>query len=162
MRADMIIDGFTFSKVTVGGMDATEKIIEMYEFLDREDINVILLNGCVISWFNVINLSQVAGATKLPLICVTYNESEGLEVYFKKYFSQDWQKRTEIHRQNGSRTPLTLKTGHTVYTRFLNVNEKETLRLLNKLTLHGAVPEPLRIARLLARSLMRSRVVISK
>ena len=159
MRADMIIDGFTFSKVTVGGMDATEKIIEMYDFLDREDINVILLNGCVISWFNVINLSQVAGATKLPLICVTYNESEGLEVYFKKYFSQDWQKRTEIHRQNGSRTPLTLKTGHTVYTRFLNVNEKETLRLLNKLTLHGAVPEPLRIARLLARSLMRSRVL---
>ena len=159
MRADMIIDGFTFSKVTVGGMDATEKIIEMYDFLDREDINVILLNGCVISWFNVINLNQVADTTKLPLICVTYNESEGLEAYFEKNFSLDWQKRTEIHHQNGSRTPLTLKTGHTVYTRFLNVNEKETLRLLDKLTLHGAVPEPLRIARILSRSLMRSIVL---
>jgi len=42
MRADMIIDGFTFSKVTVGGTDSTEKIIEMYDFLDRQDINVIL------------------------------------------------------------------------------------------------------------------------
>jgi len=162
MRADMIIDGFTHSKVTVGGMDATDKIIEMYDFLDREDINVILLNGCVISWYNVINLNQLADTTKLPLICVTYNESKGLEAYFKKNFPQDWRKRIEIHHQNGSRTPLTLKTGHIVYTRFLNVNEEETLRLLNKLTLHGAVPEPLRIARLLARSLMRSRVVISK
>ena len=85
-----------------------------------------------------------------------------IKLCFKKNFPQDWQKRTEIYHQNGSRTPLTLKTGHTVYTRFLNVNEKETLRLLNKLTLHGAVPEPLKIARLLARSLMRSTVVISK
>jgi endonuclease V-like protein UPF0215 family len=144
----MIIDGFSFSMATVGGMDATEKIIEMYEFLDRDDINVILLNGCVISWFNVINLNQMADSTKLPLICVTYNESKGLETYFKKNFPQDWQKRTEIHHQNGSRTPITLKTGHTVFTRFLNMNEEDTLRLLNKLTFHGVVPEPLRIARL--------------
>lgn len=162
MRADMIIDGFTFSKVTVGGMDATDKVIEMYDFLDRQDINVILLNGCVISWYNVIDLNQVAEYTRLPLICVTYKESEGLEIYFKKNFPEDWQKRTEIYHKNGSRTPLTLKTGHTVYIRFLNINKEETSRLLNKLTLHGGVPEPLRIARLLARSLMRRTAATSK
>jgi len=160
MRADMIIDGFTFSKVTVGGTDSTEKIIEMYDFLDRQDINVILLNGCVISWYNVIDLNRVAEYNHLPLICVTYKESEVLEGYFKKNFPADWQKRIEIYHKNGSRTPLTLKTGHTVHTRFLNINEDETLRLLNKSTLHGAIPEPLKIARLLARALMKRTVLI--
>ena len=36
MRSDMIVDGFTFSNVTVGGMDATQKIVELYESLKRE------------------------------------------------------------------------------------------------------------------------------
>ena len=49
MRADMKIDGFTFSRVTVGGTDATEKILEMYKRLRRDDINLFLLNGCVIN-----------------------------------------------------------------------------------------------------------------
>jgi endonuclease V-like protein UPF0215 family len=155
LRADMIIDGFTFSEVKVGGMDATDKIIKMYEALDRDDINILLLNGCVISWYNVIDLNNLADAVGLPLICVTYRDSTGLEKFFKENFPEDWQQRTEVYKRNGSRTPLTLHTGHTIYVRSLNITKEETSRLLNKFTLHGAVPEPLRIARLLSRSLMR-------
>ena len=156
MRADLIVDGFTFSRVKVGGMDATQKIVEMFEALDRRDINILLLNGCVISWYNVIDLNRVVEATELPLICVTYNDSKGLETYFKENFPEDWQQRTEVYLKNGPRTLLRLRTGHIIYTRFLKISEEETSRLLNKITLHGAVPEPLKIARLLARSLMRS------
>jgi len=156
MRADMMVDGFTFSTVKVGGMDATQKIIEMHQALNRDDINVLLLNGCVISWYNVIDLHHLTDVTGLPLICVTYKESEGLEKYFKKYFPEDWQHRIEVYQRNGPRTPLRLHTGHVVHARFLNVSEEEALKLLNKFTIHGAVPEPLRIARLLARSLTKS------
>lgn len=155
LRADMIIDGFTFSEVKVGGMDATEKIVEMYEALDRHDINILLLNGCVISWYNVIDLNHLVDAVGLPLICVTYRDSKGLEKFFKENFPEDWQQRTEVYKRNGSRTPLTLHTGHTIYVRSLNISKEDTSRLLNKFTFHGAVPEPLRIARLLSRSLMR-------
>jgi len=161
MRADMIVDGFTFSRAKVGGMDATQRIIEMYEALNRRDINILLLNGCVISWYNVIDLNHVVDSIGLPLVCVTYEDSRGLKAFFKENFPEDWQQRTEVYKKNGARTPLTLHTGHTIYARFLNISRDETLRLLNKLTFHGAVPEPLRIARLLARSLMRSSSVVS-
>ena len=161
MRADMIVDGFTFSKAEVGGMDATQRIIEMYETLNRHDINVLLLNGCVISWYNVIDLNHVVDSIGLPLVCVTYEDSRGLKAFFKENFPEDWQRRTEVHERNGPRTPLILHTGHTVYARFLNISRDETSRLLNKLTFHGTVPEPLRIARLLARSLMRSSSAVS-
>ena len=161
MRADMIVDGFTFSRVEVGGMDATQKIIEMHDGLNRRDINIVLLNGCVISWYNVIDLNHVVDAIGLPLVCVTYSDSKGLETFFKENFPEGWQQRTDIYKRNGPRTPITLHTGHTIYARFLNVNKDETSRLLNKFTFHGAVPEPLRIARLLARSIMRSSSAIS-
>ena len=162
MRADMIVDGFTFSRAKVGGMDATQRIIEMYEALNRRDINIVLLNGCVISWYNVIDLNHIVDSIGLPLVCVTYEDSGGLETFFKENFPEGWQQRTEVYKRNGPRTPLTLHTGHTIYARFLNISRDETLKLLNKLTFHGAVPEPLRIARLLARSLMGSSSAVSE
>lgn len=156
MRADMTIDGFTFSKATVGGMDATEKILEMYRSLKRDDITLLLLNGCVISWYNVIDLHRVAEETELPLICVTYNESTGLEKYFKELFPKDWERRVETYRKNKSRTAIKLSTGYTVYIRFIGMKMEEAKGILNKFTSHGSIPEPLRVARLLARSLVKN------
>jgi endonuclease V-like protein UPF0215 family len=157
MRTDRIIDGFVFSTATVGGMDATEKLIEMLENLDREDINLLMLNGCIISWYNVLDLHRIAGETEHPVLCVTYEESEGLEKYFIELFPHDWKTRVEVYHKNGPRTPITLHTGHTIYTRGINMTLDEMKGILNKFTLYGSIPEPLRVARLLARSMMKAR-----
>lgn len=157
MRADRVLDGFGFASATVGGMDATDQIIELHATLEREDINVLLLNGCVISWYNVIDLHRVAEETRRPLLCVTYEASEGLDHYFLELFPDDGPRRVEVYHKNGGRIPLTLPTGHTVYIRFIDMTLDEAKGLLRKFTLHGAVPEPLRVARLLARSLLKTR-----
>ncbi|PDM26581.1 hypothetical protein CP083_03190 [Candidatus Bathyarchaeota archaeon B24-2] len=156
MRSDLILDGFSFSTATVGGMDSTQRIIDMYEDMGRDDINLILLNGCVISWYNVVDLNLVAETIGLPLICVTYRESKGLERFFRELFPEDYERRIEVYHRNGPRRELTLKTGKKVFIRFIGMDLEEAESILNKFTLVGAVPEPLRVARLLARSLMRS------
>jgi hypothetical protein len=158
MRADRVIDGFGFATAKVGGMDATDKIIKLHETLERDDINFILLNGCIISWYNVVDLHKVVEETQRPLLCVTYEASEGLEKYFLELFPDDWKRRVEVYHKNGSRTSITLHTGHMVYTRFINMTLDEAKGLLNKFTIHGAVSEPLRVARLLARSLKKTRL----
>ncbi|MEE8570483.1 MAG: DUF99 family protein [Candidatus Bathyarchaeia archaeon] len=157
MRADNVIDGFGFTTATVGGMDATDKIIKLHETLERDDINFILLNGCIISWYNVVDLHKVVEETQRPLLCVTYEASEGLEKYFLELFPDDWKQRVKVYHKNGSRTPLTLHTGHTVYTRFIDMTLDEAKGLLNKFTIQGAVSEPLKVSRLLARSLVKTR-----
>lgn len=43
----------------------------MYEALDRHDIDILLLNDCVISWYNVIDLNYGVDTIGLPLICIT-------------------------------------------------------------------------------------------
>ena len=156
MRADKDIDGFIFAEATVGGMDATDKVIGMHKTLGRDDINVLLLNGCVISWYNVIDLQKVAEETGLPLVCVTYEESEGLDKYFKELFPEDWENRVQVYHKNKERTPLELKTGYIVYVRFLGMSLEEAKGILDKFTSHGAVSEPLRVARLLARATVKT------
>ena len=40
MRADLVVDGVVLGRCTVGGMDATESILDMWRRLDRNDINI--------------------------------------------------------------------------------------------------------------------------
>ncbi|HIQ29294.1 MAG TPA: DUF99 family protein [Candidatus Caldiarchaeum subterraneum] len=154
MRGDLIIDGVMLGSCTVGGVDSTEKILEMWRKLNRDDINVILLNGCVISWFNVINLSRLYKETDTPVICVTYEASEGIDDYFKRYFPDDWMERLRVHKENGERREITLKTGYRVFVRSLGVGEKQARQVLNIFTLHGRLAEPLRVAKQLSRSVL--------
>lgn len=156
VRADRIIDGFAATTITIGGFDATDGVIHIFDIIDRTDINILMLNGVVIAWFNVIDLNTLHKRLNVPLIAVTYEESqESLDKYFREYFPESWEKRREIYERNGKRERVVLQTGHEVFVRYLGMDKREAKSLLDKFTIQGSIPEPLRISRLLARSLMK-------
>ena len=156
MRSDLLIDGFIFSYNIVGGMDSTDNIIKMYKLLKRRDINFLMLNGCIISWYNVVDLNRIFETIGIPLLCITYRKSEGLDYFFKKNFPDDWKLRCEIYHKNGPRILIELKSGHQIYTRFFGMTKNDMQTILEKYTLQGLIPEPLRISRLLARSINKT------
>ncbi len=154
MRGDLQIDGIGLSTITVGGLDGTDGVLDIFKGLDRTDINLVLLNGCVISLFNLVDIFRVFDEIGVPVICVTYGESKGLEKYFKEF--EDCEKRMEIYKRLGSRTPVKLRTGHEVLVRCAGIEEERDVKaLLDRFTLQGAIPEPLKVARLLARSVYK-------
>ncbi|MEA2075334.1 MAG: DUF99 family protein [Euryarchaeota archaeon] len=157
MRSDFIIDGAGFTHITVGGMDATGGILRIFESLQRDDINVIMLNGCVISWFNIIDIKEVYKRLQIPLICVTYEESEGLEEHIAKHFeAHERDSRIEAYKRLGNRVPVELQDRFEVLIRFLGIEKNEAGALLKKFNVQGKVPEPLRVAKIVARATLRS------
>ncbi|HDD42867.1 MAG TPA: DUF99 family protein [Nitrososphaeria archaeon] len=157
MRGDFVVDGVVFGECLVGGLDATDGIIEMYRSLRREDVMALMLNGCIISWFNVIDLHRLHSETRLPVISVTYEPSAGIREYFIKYFPEDWEQRVEIYERNGPRVEITNKNNLKLYVRAVGIGLDEAAKLLNRFTLFGRIPEPLRVAKLIARSLLTYR-----
>ena len=157
MRSDFIIDGFGFTHITVGGMDATEGVLRLFESLQRNDINVMMLNGCVISWFNIIDIEEVYKRLQIPLICVTYEESEGLEEHIARYFEAgERDSRIEAYNRLGGRIQVKLHGQFEDLIRFLGIEKAEAAAVIKKFTTQGKVPEPLRVAKLLARALLRA------
>ncbi len=153
MRSDMIIDGAAFDLITVGGMDATEGVLRVFDSLQRADINVIMLNGCVISWFNIIDINDVYDRLRIPLICVTYEESEGLETHIAKHFdANERDLRLEAYKGLGNRSNVPLHDKFDVLIRCLGMDKNEADAVLKKFTTHGRVPEPLRVAKIVARA----------
>lgn len=156
MRADLRVDGLAYAQAKVGGDDATQAVLEIYQELDRKDINFILLEGAVISWFNIINLDEIWQKTKRPLICLTYKDSLGLEEYIQKYFENPEEK-IRRYRDLGPRSLIRLKTGYEVYVRAYGAELEEARILLNKFTRDGRIAEPLRLAGLAARAANRKK-----
>lgn len=155
MRRDLVIDGVLLTEVTVGGLDATEGVLSIIEGLNRRDINCVMINGCIISWFNIIDLRKVYDETGLPLLSLTYEESPGIEEYIRKYFGND-QERLRLYRGLGPREPIVIrKTGAKVYVRYYGMKKHEAETIINSFTTHGRIPEPLRVANLIARAYMR-------
>src|SRR5512139_1246710 len=153
MRKDLRIDGFTFSTVTVGGMDATESVLRMVEDLERSDVNVIMLSGCVIAWFNVIDPARIEKETGRPVICVTYEDSEGLLEDIRHHFPDDI-RRITAYTDLGARTRVELHTHQSIFIRCWGIETCDGARLCDDFTVEGKIPEPLRVARLCARKLV--------
>jgi len=149
MRSDLIIDGVSLTTIEVGGLDSTEGVLRIFRALRRRDINLLMINGTIIAWYNVIDLHKVHEELGLPLISVTYEESKGIEDNLRRL--PRGEERVKIYRRNGEREEVTLKTGYRVFIRRLGLGKKEARLLLNKFVKEGSVPEPLRVARLVAR-----------
>ncbi len=150
MRKDLRIDGFSFGRVTVGGMDATETVLSMIRDLDRPDINVVMLSGCVIAWYNIIDPGRIAAESGIPVICITYEESDGLTGDIRHHFPGD-DARLEFYERLGDRTSLDLGGNRVIFLRTAGIGYPDAARLCRDFTLEGKIPEPLRVARLLAR-----------
>jgi hypothetical protein len=152
MRKDLRIDGFTFGTVTVGGMYATETILRMIQDLERRDLNAVLLSGCVIAWFNVIDPCRIERESALPVICVTYEASNGLLGDIRHHFPDD-EVRLAAYRHLGDRQEFRLHTGPVIFLRAWGISFPDAARFCDDFTLEGKIPEPLRVARLCARNL---------
>ncbi len=152
IRGDMVVDGFVFGAATLEGDDATDAVLDMFRRLNRNDVNVIILSGAVISLYNIIDVDKVGEETKTPVICVTFEESEGLEPTIKRHFPQDWTRKVEAYRKLGGRETVKLKTGYPIYVRTYGLDSNQAKKTLDKFTLQGAIPEPIRLARIMAKA----------
>ncbi len=152
LRSDGPVDGVALDSVTVGGMDATQGVLRLFGTLRRDDIQAVFLGGCVISWFNIVDLERVHRETGLPLLWVPYEESPGLEHHLRHLIPGDGEGRVALYRRLGTREKFRLRTGHDVFVRVLGLARREAQEWLDRFTRHGKVPEPVRVARLVARA----------
>ena len=157
MSTDLVIDGFVVGYSTVGGDDATDSILTMYEKLDRPDVSFLLISGIVISLYNIVDVKRISEKTGLPVIGVTYEESPGIEDAIKYHFPESYESKLAEYSKLGSREKITLHTSHNLYIRNEGCTALEVKQLLDKMTLQGSVPEPLRIAQLLANTLLKTK-----
>jgi endonuclease V-like protein UPF0215 family len=151
-RASRVADGFAYQTCTVGGLDATDSIIELFSRLDREDVRYVFVAGIALAWYNVVDLRRVTAEVDRPVISVTFEESPGLTGALEAEFDGEaLNQRTGILDRQPPRERLSVND-QTVFVRSVGVDSGEARDMVQAFTPEGGRPEPLRVARLAARA----------
>ena len=157
MRSDSVVDGVAFGRTKVGGDDATSSIASLCRKLSRNDINLIMVSGAILSLYNIVDVDRLATKTRLPVVCLTYKETAGIEGSIRRHFPTGAEEKLLAYRKLGRRTGVTLRTGKRVFVRSSGLDRTETKKVLDAFTLQGSMPEPVRVAKLLARAALSRR-----
>jgi endonuclease V-like protein UPF0215 family len=152
MRSDRVVDGLAVGRTSVGGDDASASIAALYRRLGRNDVNVMMVSGAILSLYNIIDIDGLSRRTKLPVICLTFKETSGIEDSIRRHFPEGAEAKLEAYRKLGGRKRIKLKSGHSVFARTAGMGDSEAKSVIEMFTLQGSVPEPVRVARLLARA----------
>ena len=168
VRDDGTLDGLGFGACTVGGTDATDAVIALFDRLGRADVRHVAVAGIAPAWFNLLDLSRLHDAVERPVYAVSYEESAGLEPALREAFDGEvLARRLTGYRSLPSRVrvgleesrsaagtdsePTASEAGGPLFVRAVGLDADEAAAAVRGLVREGfRRPEPLRIAAIAA------------
>ncbi len=155
VRVPDYLESVMKTEVTVDGTDATAKLADMINRSRyRDQVEAVMLDGITLAGFNIVDIEQLSGSTGIPVVTVTRDrpDLEKMRGALAKHFD-DWKYRYELIAKLGLRK---VKTEHKpVYVSSFGGDRSELDALVVAATVRGAVPEPIRVAHLVASALVR-------
>lgn len=149
VRVDRTVDGFAFGQCAVGGRDATDAIVGLWERLDRPDVRYLFVAGVAPAWYNVVDLEALHRSIDRPVLAITFEESEGLDEGIAEAFDGgERNARLDAYDALPDRRRLDIGDGP-LFVRSLGLGRSRTETVVEAYT-ETRRPEPLRIAKRLA------------
>mgnify|MGYP006281227215 FL=1 len=155
MRGNHYLEGVLHDTISVDGSDATtvcERMITKTRHVKQ--LKAILFDGATMGGFNVIDIERIYETTKVPVITVTRKKPdfEKIELALKKHFS-DWENRLNLLEKGRLQK---IQTSHNpLYIKCLGISLAEAKEIITLATIRGVVPEPLRVAHIIASGISR-------
>jgi len=139
-------DGMVWTEVRVDGSEATRSLRESLEggkFLDQ--LHAILLDGIALAGFNVVDLPELAEALDLPCIAVvrTRPDFDGIRNALEHVDHSE--NRFETIRRAGD-----VHAADRAYFQVRGCPPEVARRVVDTLSVRGHIPEPIRLAHLVA------------
>lgn len=155
VRVPSYLEGVMKTEVTVDGSDSTERLVGMVSRSRYKDqIKAMMLDGIALAGFNVVDIQRLHDELRVPVITVTRDrpDLEKMKSALKGHF-EDWQRRYALISDLDLR-PITTKH-KPLYACALGLPWGEAVELVKTATVRGAVPEPVRMAHLIASAMVR-------
>lgn len=155
VQAPAYIEGVLTTKAQVDGRDATERLCEMVERSRyREGLEMVLVDGTAVGGFNVIDIDALSRSAGVPVVTVTRHKPDlsAIQTALKRKF-EDWEDRWRLIGRHGIEA---IETKHSpLYVTYVGASRADVREALALTTVRGVLPEPLRVAHLIAAAMVR-------
>ena len=144
------IDGILSDSATVDGTDSTTIIARMVNRSKfKSQLKAILLHGVAVGGFNVIDLQKLNNLTKRPIIVVVRNYPDFASI-FRALRMLKKKKALALIKK----LPPPVKVGQ-IYVQYVGTDLETVKGILKITTLRAFIPEPLRIAHIIAAGIIK-------
>lgn len=146
------IESVKIARILVDGLDATEKLSKI---LSEWELEVVLLAGVSFAGFNVIDPAIIREQLGTPVIIISRKKPDNKAVKraLERHF-EDWQCRWSVFEKLGLIYKVRVSTTEPpVYVETVGVHVEWAARLIRAFSVCNRIPEPIRVARLIARGL---------
>jgi endonuclease V-like protein UPF0215 family len=146
------VESVKITRITVDGLDGTRKLAEI---LNKWEFAAVFLAGVSFAGFNVIDPSVIHAESGKPVVIVsrTKPDNRAVKRALQRHF-EDWEARWRVFAKLGSPTKIiALKGEPPVYVETLGADIRWASNLIQALSVCCRVPEPIRVARLVAQGL---------
>lgn len=155
MRGGNYLEGVLRREVTIDGDEATEICKEMIQNTrHRQQLKAMLLDGVSLGGFNIVDINEIFNETGLPVITVTRDEPDfdKIKQALKTNFP-DWKNRFAIITTGRLHK---IQTKHNpIYVKCAGITIEKAKEIITLSTIRGVIPEPIRVAHLIASGVTR-------
>jgi len=155
MRGGQYLECVLRRHVLVDGKDSTFVCKDMInKTKHKKQLRAVIIDGIALGGFNVIDLNDVFESTEIPIITVTRDmpNFDNIKEALKKNFN-DWKERYELISKGELHE---IKTEHNpIYVKFTGIDLGQTKEIIKLSTIRGVIPEPVRVAHLIASGVAR-------
>jgi endonuclease V-like protein UPF0215 family len=154
-RGGYWLDGMMHTKVKIDGLDATSKIAAMIlKSPHHRQLRVIMLNGITFAGFNVVDIKKLNMKTRLPVITVTRDKPDLLDIRKALMNLPRSEERWKIIQNTGEAVEIFARNGREkIYMQFSGICEEDAKKILWSTSTRSNIPEALRAAHLIASGL---------
>jgi len=140
------LDGVVSGRVRRDGRNATARMVELVRGsqFDRH-VRAILLSGIAVAGFNVVDVHALSAALGRPVVVVARRPPRYAAIRQALAHVRGGERKWALIEAAGAMEPLV-----GVYVQRVGISLADTTGLLAATTLHGKLPEPLRVAHLIA------------
>jgi len=151
-RGGYWLDGVLSTKVKVDGFDATDKIATMMvESPHYRQVRIMMLEGVTFGGFNVVDIKELNALTELPVIVVTRNKPDFGEIHAAvKKLPNSTERWAAVQNAGQVFEVHTRSLDEKVYMEISGIRESDARRILQLTSTRSSIPEPLRVAHLVA------------
>lgn len=143
------------SSCQVDGEDANEAISGMVrDSRFSEQVRMIMVDGAALGGFNVVDVRKLSQDLGVPVLTISRDQPDlsSIRDALKAHFP-DWERRLEIISRNHVR-PVEVPAGR-VFVTSEGIEEREADAMVRRCIVRGCLPEPVRLAHLVATALVR-------
>ncbi|MFQ6120302.1 MAG: DUF99 family protein [Methanosarcinales archaeon] len=154
-RGGKFLDGALKTDVTIDGRDATEKIIKLINLTrHKQQLKVIMFDGVTLGGFNIIDIKKLYQETKLPVIIINRKIPNLKKVKNALRNFDDFEERWKTILNAGKIKECRIKNKK-VYYQSIGLNDEETKEIITLSSTRSFIPEPLRVAHIIATAFVK-------